>query len=71
MATDALGPCLEFLLKFEVLSILQKLTYDNANGSRGELVSWFARAIAGLDESFLVHSAVHKPLGTKMVISLF
>lgn len=71
MATDALGPCLEFLLKNEVLSILVKLTHSNPNGARGELVSWFARAITELDESFLVHSAVHKPLGTQIDISLF
>lgn len=66
MTTDALGPCLEFLLKNEVLHILVKLTH-NSTGARGDLVRWFASAISGLEESFLVHSAVHKPLGTRFV----
>ncbi|ORY73434.1 Retinoic acid induced 16-like protein-domain-containing protein [Leucosporidium creatinivorum] len=62
-ASEPLGPCLEHLLKNAVLSTLVKLAVqDDPAGVRCEVIKWFGRAIVDLDESFLVHSAVNKPL---------
>lgn len=60
---DSLGPCLEFLLKNGILATLVKLAAkDDPPGARAEVIRWYGRAIVELDESFLVHSAVSKPL---------
>lgn len=62
-SAEPLGPCLEFLLKHGVLSTLVKLVVqDEPLGVRCETIKWFGKAIVELDESFLVHSAVNKPL---------
>jgi hypothetical protein len=61
--SEPLGPCLEHLLKNALLSTLVKLAVqDEPPGMRCEVIKWFAKAIVELDESFLVHSAVNKPL---------
>ncbi|GAA5918806.1 hypothetical protein JCM1841_002746 [Sporobolomyces salmonicolor] len=65
-ATDAsLGPCFEFALREAAFATLVELVAkDDPEGMRVELVRWYSKAIVDLDESFLAHSAVNKPLVT-------
>ncbi|GAA5940265.1 uncharacterized protein JCM15063_002583 [Sporobolomyces koalae] len=59
----ALGPCLEYALKEGLFKTLVDLVeVDDPPGVRFELVEWFSRAIVELDEGFLAHGAVNKPL---------
>lgn len=58
-----LGPCIEYALREGVFKILVELVQeDEPRGVRLGLVEWFSRAIVELDEGFLAHSAVNKPL---------
>lgn len=62
-ADEPMGPCLEHLLKNALLSTLVKLVVaDDPPSVRCEVIKWFGKAIVELHESFLVHSAVNKPL---------
>ncbi|GAA6020187.1 hypothetical protein JCM10207_004361 [Rhodosporidiobolus poonsookiae] len=58
-----LGPATESLLLDGVLGELVDLVgHDEPHGAREELVRWYGRAIVQLDEGWLSHSAVNKPL---------
>jgi hypothetical protein len=58
-----LGPCIESALREGMLRVLVDLVEkDQPKGVRLELVKWFSRAVVELDEGFLAHSAVNKPL---------
>lgn len=58
-----LGPCIEYALREGVFKVLVDLVQeDEPKGVRLELVEWFSRAIIELDEGFLAHSGVNKPL---------
>lgn len=58
-----LGPCIEYALREATFKTLVKLVEkDEPKGVRLELVRWFSRAVVELDEGFLAHSAVNKPL---------
>ncbi|GAA5892152.1 hypothetical protein JCM6882_005711 [Rhodosporidiobolus microsporus] len=62
-ASSPLPPCLERLLLDNVLATLVGLVEkDEPQGVREELVRWYGRAIVELDEGWLSHSAVNKPL---------
>lgn len=53
------GACLEYLLKNEVLSELEKLAdNDRPAGIKAEVLNAFNLLVALLDEKFLVHNAV-------------
>lgn len=59
-----MGPCLELLLKHNVLLKLVQLTADEEGRSaRAELVLWLGVALLDLERDFLVHSSVHQALG--------
>lgn len=59
-----MGPCLELLLKHNVLLKLVQLTADEEGRSaRAELVLWLGVALLDLEGDFLVHSSVHQALG--------
>lgn len=62
-AASPLGACAEVLLRDAVLAELVELVQgDEPRGVREGLVRWFGRAIVELDEAWLGHSAVNKPL---------
>ncbi|GAA5889919.1 hypothetical protein JCM5296_003649 [Sporobolomyces johnsonii] len=62
-ADESLGPCFEFALREAAFATLVELVEkDDPEGMRAELVRWYSKAIVDLDESFLAHSAVNKPL---------
>ena len=62
-ADGLLGPCIEYALREGAFKHLVELVErDEPEGSRLELVEWFSRAVVELDERFLAHSAVNKPL---------
>lgn len=63
-ASEPLGPCLEYLLKNDVLATLVQLSSapNQADWVRGEVVAWYGDAVSQLEESFLIHGAVSKPL---------
>lgn len=53
------GACLEFLLKNDVLSTLERLAdTDRPFGIKAEVLNVFNLLVALLDERFLVHNAV-------------
>lgn len=53
------GACLEFLLKNDVLSTLERLAdADRPFGIKAEVLNVFNLLVALLDERFLVHNAV-------------
>ncbi|EJD44087.1 hypothetical protein AURDEDRAFT_65581 [Auricularia subglabra TFB-10046 SS5] len=55
------GPCLEYLLKNDVLGTLVLLSeHDRPSGIQAEVLRTVNSMIVSLDEQFLVHSAVHK-----------
>ncbi|KZV93390.1 hypothetical protein EXIGLDRAFT_613050 [Exidia glandulosa HHB12029] len=55
------GPCLEYLLKNDVLGTLVFLSEnDRPAGVQAEVLRTVNSMIVSLDEQFLVHSAVHK-----------
>ncbi|SCV68547.1 BQ2448_668 [Microbotryum intermedium] len=62
---QGLGPCLEHLLKHAILASLVKLVMhgQQPRGLRICLIEWVNKAIHQLDERFLIHGAVNKPLG--------
>ncbi|GAA5856254.1 hypothetical protein JCM8547_000839 [Rhodosporidiobolus lusitaniae] len=63
VGTTPLGACTELLLRDAVLDELVDLACkDGEKGNREELVRWYGRAIVELDEAWLSHSAVNKPL---------
>ncbi|GAA6022482.1 hypothetical protein JCM11491_001692 [Sporobolomyces phaffii] len=58
-----LGPCIEYALREGAFSeVVERVERDEPNGVRVAVVEWFTRAIVELDEGFLAHSAVNKPL---------
>ena len=62
-AGEPLGPCLELVLRQGVLSTLVKhASRDQPSGFRAEVTKWIGRAVVELDETFLTHGAVNKPL---------
>ncbi|KDE05432.1 hypothetical protein MVLG_04227 [Microbotryum lychnidis-dioicae p1A1 Lamole] len=62
--SPALGPCLEHLLKHAILASLVKLVLEGQQprGVRTRFIEWINRVIHQLDEGFLIHGAVNKPL---------
>lgn len=53
------GACLEYLLKNDVLSTLERISEnDRPMGIRAEVLNAFNLLVALLDEKFLVHNAV-------------
>lgn len=57
------GACLEFLLKNDVLSTLERLAdADRPFGIKAEVLNVFNLLVALLDERFLVHNAVRPQL---------
>lgn len=53
------GACLEYLLKNDVLSTLERISEnDRPTGIRAEVLNAFNLLVALLDEKFLVHNAV-------------
>ncbi|SCZ90550.1 BZ3500_MvSof-1268-A1-R1_Chr1-3g02059 [Microbotryum saponariae] len=60
----ALGPCLEHLLKHAILASLVKLVLDGQQPRvvRTRFIEWVNRVIHQLEEGFLIHGAVNKPL---------
>ncbi|GAA5938569.1 hypothetical protein JCM10213_006969 [Rhodosporidiobolus nylandii] len=62
-STSPLGTCTEHLLEEQVFDELVGLVADGEKqGAREELVKWYGRAIVDLEEGWLSHSAVNKPL---------
>ncbi|KAF9917120.1 hypothetical protein BX616_001896 [Lobosporangium transversale] len=58
----ATGPCMEYLLKHDVLAVLVNNSEgDQPKGIMGETIRTIASMINLLDDRFLVHNAVHKP----------
>ncbi|GAA5950938.1 hypothetical protein JCM3765_004634 [Sporobolomyces pararoseus] len=58
-----LGPCIEYALREGAFKhLVESVEKDEPKGVRLELVEWFSRAVVELDEGFLAHSAVNKPL---------
>jgi hypothetical protein len=56
-------PVLEYLLKHDVLANLVRLCLpDLPRGIKGEVIRLFSNLLVLLDERFIVHNAVHKPL---------
>jgi hypothetical protein len=59
----ATPPVLEYLLKHDVLANLVRLSLpDLPRGIKGEVIRLFSNLLVLLDERFVVHNAVHKPL---------
>lgn len=59
------GPCLEYLLKNDILGELVRLVTSNRPPrlkAKGDAIRLFANLVILLDERFIVHNAVHKPL---------
>ncbi|KAK5816751.1 Retinoic acid induced 16-like protein-domain-containing protein [Linnemannia elongata] len=62
-ATGTTGVCMEYLLKHNVLGKLVNLAEkDQPKGLTGETIRTFAGMINLLDDRFLVHNSVHKPI---------
>ncbi|KIO27021.1 hypothetical protein M407DRAFT_233707 [Tulasnella calospora MUT 4182] len=58
---DSTGPCLEYLLRNDVLNALVKLSEeDRPFGIQAEVLRTISNLVVLLDEKFLVHSTVHK-----------
>ncbi|GAA5896400.1 uncharacterized protein JCM6883_006891 [Sporobolomyces salmoneus] len=58
-----LGPCIEYALREGTFkSLVDLVEKDEPEGVRLELVEWFSRAVVELDEGFLAHTGVNKPL---------
>ncbi|KAG9003238.1 hypothetical protein FRB93_011151 [Tulasnella sp. JGI-2019a] len=58
---DSTGPCLEFLLKNDVLTSLVRLSEsDRPFGIQAEVLRTISTMVVQLDERFLVHTGVHK-----------
>lgn len=58
-----LGPCLEFLLKNNVLATLVKFVIkDEPIGIRIEVINWFGKLINEMDQMFLMNGSVSGPL---------
>ncbi|GAA6061042.1 hypothetical protein JCM10212_004616 [Sporobolomyces blumeae] len=58
-----LGPCVEYALRQGAFARLVELAQrDEPKGVRVTLVEWFSRAVVELDEGFLAHGGVNKPL---------
>lgn len=57
------GPCMEYLLKNDVLGTLVRLSEpDRPAGILAEVLKTVSNMVVLLDEEFLVHSAVHKAI---------
>ncbi|KZP01225.1 hypothetical protein CALVIDRAFT_594730 [Calocera viscosa TUFC12733] len=60
-AADTTGPCLEYMLKHDVLATLVRLSSkDRPFGVRAEVVKAMLNLVVLMDEHFLVHATVHK-----------
>ncbi|KAN0063298.1 hypothetical protein ACQY0O_004462 [Thecaphora frezii] len=63
------GPCMEHLLKHELLEELVHLSaQDQPSGIKGEVIRMLANLVILLDEKFLSRQAAHKPIS--MLIDL-
>lgn len=61
--SEPLGPCQEYLIRHGVLATLIALVArDDPPGARRAVITWAKHALVALGESFIVHSAVHRPL---------
>ncbi|KAG0056218.1 hypothetical protein BGZ83_005950 [Gryganskiella cystojenkinii] len=62
-ATGTTGVCMEYLLKNNILTkLVHSAEGDNPRGIMGETIRSMASMINLLDDRFLVHNAVHKPI---------
>ncbi|GAA5972648.1 hypothetical protein JCM11641_002954 [Rhodosporidiobolus odoratus] len=61
-SSSLVGACVEVLLRDAVLEELVEMVREDESGIREELVRWYGRAIVELEEGWLGHSAVNKPL---------
>ncbi|KAF8969090.1 hypothetical protein BGZ46_010729 [Entomortierella lignicola] len=63
-ATDTTGVCMEYLLKNNILTKLVNICDegDKPRGIIGETIRTMASMVNLLDDRFLVHNAVHKPI---------
>ncbi|GAA6035980.1 hypothetical protein JCM8097_005197 [Rhodosporidiobolus ruineniae] len=61
-SSTPVGACTEVLLRDGVLAELVELVERGQEDKREELVRWYGRAIVEMDEAWLCHSAVNKPL---------
>ncbi|OCF33450.1 hypothetical protein I317_04133 [Kwoniella heveanensis CBS 569] len=60
---DTTGACLEYFLKNDLLSQLERLCEpDRPHGIKAEVLRAINNLIVSLSERFLVHNAVHRPL---------
>ncbi|WVR06313.1 hypothetical protein IAU60_003343 [Kwoniella sp. DSM 27419] len=60
---DTTGSCLEYFLKHDLLSQLERLCEpDRPHGVKAEVLRAINDLIVSLSERFLVHNAVHRPL---------
>ncbi|WWD18437.1 hypothetical protein CI109_102889 [Kwoniella shandongensis] len=60
---DTTGACLEYFLKNDILSQLERLCEaDRPHGIKGEVLRSINNLVVLLSERFLVHNAVHRPL---------
>ncbi|KAG9047004.1 hypothetical protein FS837_003240 [Tulasnella sp. UAMH 9824] len=58
---DSTGPCMEYLLRNDVLNTLVKKSEDDKPfGIQAEVLRTISNLVVLLDEKFLVHSTVHK-----------
>lgn len=65
------GPCMEYLLKYDVLTQLVHLSVDDRpKGIRGETIRTLTNLIILLDERFLSRHAVNKPISQLIQLCL-
>lgn len=65
------GPCMEYLLKYDILTELVHLSVDDRpKGIRGETIRTLTNLIILLDEKFLSRQAVNKPISQLIQLCL-
>ena len=66
-----LGPCIEYLLRYDILTELVHLSVDDRpKGIRAETIRTLTNLIILLDESFLSRQAVNKPISQLIQLCL-
>ncbi|KAJ1593249.1 hypothetical protein NDA11_006445 [Ustilago hordei] len=66
-----LGPCIEYLLRYDILTELVHLSLDDRpKGIRAETIRTLTNLIILLDESFLSRQAVNKPISQLIQLCL-
>lgn len=60
---SSLGPSLEAILRDNPLAhLVERVKADGSSGVPEVLLRWYGRTVAELDEAWLTHAAVNKPL---------